>query len=83
MRKLLSIDEAILVLESIISKNRHSLTEEELECLFEIITLLKEYRDEGSLSQYLNSQIIQKAFEVLLRFLLEDDNFNKLKDFFS
>ncbi|MFN0213162.1 MAG: hypothetical protein ACKVT2_02815 [Saprospiraceae bacterium] len=83
MRTLLSIDEAISVLESIISKNRHSLTEEELRCLFEVIALLKEYKDEGNLSQYLNPQIIQKAVEVLLRFLLEDDIFNKLKDFFS
>lgn len=83
MGKFLSVDETISVLESIISKNRHSLTEEELGCLFEVIDLLKEYKDERNLSQYLNPQIIQRAVEVLVRFLLEDDIFNKLRDLFS
>lgn len=83
MRKLISVDEAILVIESIISKNRHSLTDEELGRLFEIITLLKEYKERGKPSQYLNPIVIQKAFEILLRFLLDDDFFDKLKDLFS
>ena len=83
MRKFNSIDKAISVLESIISKNRHSLTEEELRCLLEVINLLKEYKNEKSQKHYLSPQIMQKAFEVLLRFLLEDDILNKLKDLFS
>ena len=83
MRKLISVDQSIEVIESIISKNRHSLTEEEIRCLFEVITLLKEYKNESNVGHYLNEQIIQKAFEVLLRFLLDGDVIDKLKNLIS
>lgn len=83
MRKQASIDQAITAIESIISKNRHSLTEDEIRCLFEVATLLKEYKNESKRGEYLNPQIVQKAFEILLRFLLDVDTLDKLKDLFS
>jgi|GEM_PF-2301502 len=83
MSKLISVDKAISAIDSIISKNRHSFTDKELRDLFEVVTLLKEYKDKSSFGSYLNPIIIQKATEVLLRFMLEADFFDKLNDLFS
>lgn len=83
MRKLKSIDQAIAAVESIISKNRHSLTEDEVRCLFEVTTILKEYKDESNGGRYLNPQLAQKAIEILLRFLLDVDTLDRLKDLVS
>lgn len=71
MSTLTRIDQSIEVMESIISKNRHSLTEEEFRCLFESIALLKEYKNKQKVSSYLNPQIVQRVVEILLRFLLD------------
>lgn len=81
--KFLSIDEAVNAIESVILKNRHSLTEDEVKCLIEGINLLKEYKDQSKPNHFLNPQIVQKTIEVLLKFLLEDDVLNKLEDLFS
>lgn len=77
------IDLMVQTIMSVILKNRHSLTEEEVSDLNEIVFLLEEYRERVETTGHLSLQMLEKVFEILIRSLLEETLLNKIKDLLS
>ena len=74
-----TIDRLTAGIQSIISENRSSFSDQNVELLKECIAFLEAVRDAADPKNPLNNVIIARVIEILLRVLLSDD-FHKLKD---
>ena len=76
-----TIDRLMLGIQSIVSENRSSLSEEEIALLKECITFLDTVKNVDDPKSPAAIGIVSSVIEILLRVLLSDD-FDKLKDLF-
>ena len=76
-----TVDRLMLGIESIISENRSSLSEEEITLLKECITLLETLKIANGLKRPESINIVSSVINILLRVLLSED-IHKVKDLF-
>ena len=74
-----TIDRLAAGIQSIISENRSSFSDQNVELLKECVVFLETVTDAADPKNPLNNIIIARVIEILLRVLLNED-FHKLKD---
>ncbi len=77
-----TIDRLILGIESIVSKSRSSLSDEEVSLLNDCISFLETAKSVNDLNNPMTTEIVSQVLMILMQFLLSDD-IHLLKDIFS